>query len=128
MIDAVVTTANVHDTKGAQRVLKKAKGWLEKLPEAVFAANGYQGGPFASWVSDKLGAEVKTSPNPAMIAKQFVPVKKRWVVERAFAWFGDYRRLDKEQKRKIAHSTALKGDIPALELWRPNGRWIGDAY
>ena len=41
-----------------------------------------------------------------MVTKEFVPVKKRWVVERQFAWFGDWRRLDKEHDRLIAHSVA----------------------
>ncbi|HTQ13639.1 MAG TPA: transposase, partial [Rhizomicrobium sp.] len=39
--------------------------------------------------------------------KRFVPVAKRWVVERTFAWFSDYRRLDKDQERLARNSVAM---------------------
>lgn len=107
MVDVVVTKANVHDNQGARKVLSKAVKWLRKKPTAIFADKGYQGKPFASWAREHIGARVHTSNNPAMIAKKFVPIKKRWVVERTFAWLGDYRRLDKDQERKISHSTAM---------------------
>ena len=107
MVDIVVTPANVHDVHGARKVLTKAKRWLKKKPKVIFADKGYQGEPLAKWVKAEIGAEMHTSANPAMKTKQFIPVKKRWVVERQFAWFGDYRRLDKDQERKIAHSTAF---------------------
>ncbi len=107
MIDVAVTAANVHDTKGGQKVLTKATIWLKKKPKTVFADKGYQGKPFADWVRKKIGAYVHTSNNPAMAAKRFIPVKKRWVVERSLAWLSDYRRLDKDYERKISHSTAM---------------------
>lgn len=107
MVDVHVTPANVHDTKGAKLVIKKMKKWIDKLPKVIFADKGYQGSPFANWVKKIIGARVETSKNPAMIAKRFIAVAKRWVVERAFAWLGNYRRLDKDQERKISHSTAF---------------------
>ena len=36
----------------------------------------------------------------------FVPVAKRWVVERTFAWMGRNRRLSKDDKRTITSSEA----------------------
>jgi len=107
MVDVHVTKANVHDNQGARKVLSKAARWLARKPKAIFADKGYQGKPFATWAKINIGAVVHTSNNPAMTAKRFIPMKKRWVVERAFAWFGDYRRLDKDQERKISHSTAM---------------------
>jgi putative transposase len=107
LVDVVVTPANVHDVHGARKVLTKAKRWLKKKPKVVFADKGYQGEPLAKWVRDEIGAQMQTSNNPAMVAKKFIPMKKRWVVERQFAWFGDYRRLDKDHERQMAHSTAF---------------------
>jgi len=107
MIDITVTAANVHDTAGAKKVLRKAARWLPKKPKAIFADKGYQGAPLAKWTKDNIGADLYTSNNPAMVAKKFIPVKKRWVVERSFAWLGDYRRLDKDHERLITHSTAM---------------------
>ncbi len=107
MVDVAVTRANMHDTKGAQKVLAKAVKWLDRRPKIIFADKGYQGTPFARWVKTNVGATVHVSGNPAYTARRFVPVKKRWVVERTFAWFGDYRRLDKDHERKIAHSVGM---------------------
>ena len=119
MVDVVVTAANVHDTVGARKVLTKAKRWMPKMPKAIFADKGYQGPSLADWAKAKTGATLYTSKNPAMIAKRFIPMAKRWVVERTFAWFGDYRRLDKDHERKISHSTAMvRWAVIALTLKR----------
>jgi len=107
LVDVVVTKANTHDTQGAKKVLRKISNWIPKQPKAIFADKGYQGKPLAEWVKSTLGANVYTSNNPAQVAKRFIPMDKRWVVERAFAWFGDYRRLDKDHERKITHSVAM---------------------
>ena len=37
----------------------------------------------------------------------FVPIHKRWVVERTFAWLSRQRRLDKEDEFKIDHQKAM---------------------
>ena len=39
-------------------------------------------------------------------AEGFVPVAKRWVVERTFVWMGRNRRLSKDDERTIASSEA----------------------
>lgn len=107
LVDVHVAPANVHDTVGGKKALAKAYGWLKKKPKAVFADKGYQGKKFWWWNRLYHGAYVKVSENPAQAAKRFIPVKKRWVVERTFAWFGDYRRLDKDHERNMEHSTAM---------------------
>jgi putative transposase len=38
--------------------------------------------------------------------KGFVPVKKRWVVERTFGWFGKYRGLAKDYETDVRSSEA----------------------
>jgi putative transposase len=38
--------------------------------------------------------------------KGFVPIKKRWVVERTFGWFGKYRGLDKDYETNPSASEA----------------------
>ncbi|MEM1040989.1 MAG: transposase, partial [Bacteroidota bacterium] len=37
----------------------------------------------------------------------FVVLKKRWIVERTFAWFGGYRRLSKDYEYIPAVSEAM---------------------
>ena len=119
LVDIKVTAANVHDTVGGRKVLDRATDWLADHPKVIFADKGYQGPKFANWCRYYLGSKVYVSANPAMAAKRFIPVKKRWVVERTFAWFSNYRRLDKDHERLITHSTAMiRWAMIALTLWR----------
>ena len=106
LVDIVVTTANVHDSDGGGRVFDKARDWLPQKPKMIFADKGYLGLK-KRWAAMLRGVRVHISDNPAMVAKRFIPVKKRWVVERTFAWFGDYRRLDKDHERLLVHSTTM---------------------
>ena len=111
LVDLAITPANQHDTKGGQKALGKAAKWLFKhfsdKIETVYADNGYAGLRFASWVRVNLGARMEVSGSLAAVKKRFVPVPKRWVVERTFAWLSDYRRLDKDHERRLAHSAAM---------------------
>ena len=112
MVDVAVTTANEHDTSGGRKALAAAHRWMSKVfrggqINTVSADKGYQGPGFANWVKQHLGAVADVSGSLAAVAKRFVPVKRRWVVERAFAWFGDYRRSDKDYEHWIVNSTAM---------------------
>lgn len=107
MLDAAITPANVHDTKGGKRVLSRVARWL-KVPVVKLCADGtYDGKPFRSWVKNTLGATVEVAKNLAQAAKKFVPAKQRWVVERTFGWFGDYRRLTIDYERLKSSSLAM---------------------
>jgi putative transposase len=110
LVDVSVTPANVHDTKGARFALNKIAKRLKKKArkiKAVFADKGYRGSNFAGWVQDKFGATVEITANLTKTAQRFIPAKKRWVVERGFAWLGDYRRLDKDQERHMVNSMTM---------------------
>jgi putative transposase len=110
LVDVSVAPANVHDTKGARYALNKiAKRWKKKAKriQTVFADKGYQGPTFAGWVQAKFGATVQVTENLTKKMGKFIPAKKRWVVERGFAWLGDYRRLDKDHERHMANSMTL---------------------
>lgn len=107
MVDVAVSPANVHDTRGATRILGRIADWIDRKPTLVYADGGYGGRPFGDWAYKNLGASVEISVNLAQVAKRFIPAKQRWVVERSFAWLGDYRRLDKDHERLIPHSVAM---------------------
>lgn len=107
MVDVLVTPANTHDTVGARSMLTKMRARCGVSPSLVYADGGYGGRPFAKWLHDEFDAQVEISANLAQVAKRFIPAKKRWLVERAFAWCGDYRRLDKDHERLICNSTAM---------------------
>lgn len=107
MVDVAVSPANVHDTRGATRILGRIADWMRRKPKLVYADGGYGGRPFEDWAYENLGARIEISANLAQVAKRFVPAKQRWVVERTFAWFGDYRRLDKDHERFVCNSVAM---------------------
>jgi putative transposase len=89
----VVHGANVQDRDGAKLVFEKMKDCFAKL-ELIWADGGYAGKliehvqSLYSWVLQI----VKRSDDQ----KGFQVLPKRWIVERTFGWFGNYRRLSKD--------------------------------
>lgn len=106
-VDVAITAANVHDKEGGKKVLSRVASWITKPIKQLYADGGYSGKPFADWVREKIGATVEIAVNLAQKFKKFIPAKKRWVVERAFAWLADYRRLDKDHERLKSSSLGM---------------------
>ena len=102
-----MTAANVHDKTGGKKVLARVARWLKPQPKLLYVDGGYSGKPFAEWVKNTLGATTVIGANMAKTLKRFIPAKQRWVVERTFAWFGDFRRLDKDHERLKTSSVAM---------------------
>jgi len=55
---------------------------------------------------EKVGIQVEIAAKPES-AKGFVPVRKRWVVERTFAWMNFFRRLAKDYERNTKNSESM---------------------
>ena len=103
-----VTSANTHDKVGGKRVIERVAQFVKgKGLKKIYADGGYNGLPFKQAVKQALGARMQISKGVHQKVKGFVPIAKRWVVERTFAWFGDYRRLDKDQERLAINSVAM---------------------
>jgi putative transposase len=100
----VVTTADVQDRDGAKRVLLDARGWRPRL-RVIFADGGYAG-QLIDWVKRTCGWLVQTVLRPPD-AVGFVPLAKRWVVERTFGWFTKYRRLVKDYEAGVVMSETM---------------------
>ena len=89
----VVHGANVQDRDGAKLVFEKMKDCFAQL-ELIWADGGYAGKlidhvhSLYSWVLQI----VKRSDD----RKGFQVLPKRWIVERTFGWFANYRRLSKD--------------------------------
>ena len=92
-IRLVVHSAGIQDRDGAALLFDKIKQrfpWLE----CVFADTGYNAQQtFEAAGANSLRLEiVRRNPN----AVGFEVIKRRWIVERTFSWFGRNRRLAKD--------------------------------
>ncbi len=93
ILNVVVHAADIQDRDGAKLVLKRMKKYFYKL--AVIWADGAYAGQLISWTKRYYGwtiAIVKRSDS----VKSLRLLPKRWIVERTFSWFGNYRRLAKD--------------------------------
>jgi transposase len=109
-----VTSADVQDRDGAFPAVAKA---IAKCPtiETLFADSGYAGGCATALRTthdieveiqlrpDSKGAPRWTDKEEATVqaTKGFVPIKKRWVIERTNSWTDKSRRLSKEYDRRL---------------------------
>lgn len=108
LVEVAVTPANVHDTKGAVKVLEKYKKRVEKpRVKKIVGDKGYRGEMLKGFVRKAFKAVVSIGENHTSPEKGFVPAKKRWLVERGFAWLLNSRRLDKDQERHLRNSCTM---------------------
>jgi len=93
----VVHSANQADGAMAERVVAPLRGYLYRM-EKILADAAYEK-VFMNWVSENLlGVELEISSKPPD-SEGFVPVKWRWVTERAFGMFNFFRRLNKDHEK-----------------------------
>ncbi len=103
---AAVTAANLDDGTHASRVLGKlAAGQYPRL-KVILADNKYHNQTLEKWLESQgvpytIEVVTKAEGTPG-----FVPVKIRWVVERAIAWLGRCRRLSKDYEYNTSSSEA----------------------
>lgn len=104
LLDLQVHPANIQDNHGAVPLLTSLRARFPKLRH-IFADRVYRGdkllmavgGPDA-WTIEIVTREENTG--------SFKPERKRWVIERSFAWFGRCRRLAKDFEATIASAEA----------------------
>jgi putative transposase len=75
-----------------------------KTVEKILADGTYKG-QFTEHIQT-YGCKIEISSRPPT-ERGFVPIKKRWVVERSFSWFNFFRRLDKEREKLTKNSEAM---------------------
>jgi transposase len=116
-----VHSADIMDRAGAPNVLAAAKLHHRNI-SLVWADSGYRG-QLVTWCKESLDMTLKIVESPwagykrgywapkdappIEIPKGFVLIKRRWVVERTFAWFGRFRRLSKDYEYLIESSEAM---------------------
>lgn len=131
LLVVVVQVASVQDRDGADEVVEAG---MAKAPtiEKLYADAGYGGKCRTRLEATHPGLSVEIArhpanrsvgrrlqgqemlPLPVFAPKTFVPLPKRWVVERTNAWNDRPRRLAKDQDRTLLSSTAW--------IWFAEGR------
>ncbi|MCC9166554.1 hypothetical protein [Pontibacter harenae] len=121
----VVHAAHLADGTLAERVVAPLRGYLHCM-ETILADAAYEK-VFMEWVSENLlGVDFKISSKPPG-TEGFVPVKWRWVTERAFGMFSFFRRLDKDHEKtpESAQSWVLWHSCQiTLNIMNRKNRWL----
>lgn len=105
--------ADIQDRDGAKGVLKLSRRAFPFV-ERVFADGGYAG-RLVRWAEDKAHVALEIVRRPPG-ANCFVVIRRRWVVERTFAWIMKCRRLvrDYEQLTRVAETLITVAAIATL--------------
>jgi putative transposase len=99
LLKVIVSEANAPERVLAayalMELLEEHPELLDKV-EVIWVDSGYDGDKFALSVWLMIPAHVEVIRRTD---QEFKVLPKRWVVERTFAWFNQYRRLSKDYER-----------------------------
>lgn len=98
LLSVAVHPADIQDRDGAALVLDTRTRRLFPFIERIFADGGYQG-PRVRAAAARTGTWKIEIVKRSDIAKGFVVLPKRWVVERTLAWVSRNRRLARDFER-----------------------------
>jgi len=119
LLKARVHAADIHDRSGAPLLLAGLNAEFP-LIALIWADSAYQG--LKEWLAQTLGWQLTISKHwwtglrgiwgspeqqPLEIPRGFHVLKRRWVVERTFAWIGRNRRMSRDFERLIQTSEML---------------------
>lgn len=104
VLTVVVTAASVQDRDGARLLLNRLGGACKKL-RLVWVDGSYRG-TLLDWVASRFRFRLQCVLR-LQGQKGFVLLPRRWVVERTFAWLGQYRRLSKDYEGQSSSGEAF---------------------
>jgi len=96
MLALSVTPANVQDRDGAVPLIHNARSAYPTIRKIL--VDGAYVGNVIDDAETETGIVVEVTKRNEQV-KGFVPVRKRWAVERTFGWIGRYRRTSKDYER-----------------------------
>lgn len=108
LLQVCVHAANVQERAGAKLLLQTWRFPAHRL-QLIWADAGYWGTKFAGWVQESCGVVLEVVSRNELVNRQkehkgYVPLPRRWVVERTFAWLGRCRRLSKDYEQNTKSS------------------------
>lgn len=101
----IVHTADIPDRDGAKLLLDALPPMLQLRLQRIWADGGYRGA-LIDWCWQAIKSTL-TIVLPPPRQQGFSVLPRRWVVERTFAWLGNYRRLSKDYEECIASSEGM---------------------
>lgn len=104
VLAVLVTPADVPERKGLSLLLNRSRPQLPRLHH-LWLDRGYRGVAFVNRILLCFGIVVEIVSRRS--EKGFGLQARRWVVERTFAWLGNYRRLGKDYEALTASSEAF---------------------
>jgi putative transposase len=105
LLKVLVTEANIGEREGAKWLLTSLAERFPRL-ELVWLDGGFSGQELAACIEKECGIKLEVVKRSDE-AKGFVLLPRRWVVERTFAWLGNYRRLSKDYEYSVYSSDAM---------------------
>jgi putative transposase len=131
LLAVVVTAASVDDGVAAERVVAKVDRTNCPRLEVIFADQKYHNHQFRSWLErERPGWRLEIQSKDPEV-KGFAPLRKRWVVERTFAWLGRCRRNGKDYERRedsgeaMVHLASIQRMLRFLD--RPSGKGLASS-
>lgn len=110
-----VHPANVHDSVGAEEVFESMRYKFTGL-KRILADGGYRGETVRNTVKRLLHCDLDVVLRSDKRTDRFVPMPKRWIVERTFSWLENFRRLTIDYEyRADTHEAMLH--IAAIKLF-----------
>ena len=110
-----VHPANVHDSVGAEEVFESMRYKFPGL-KRILADGGYRGETVRNTVMRLLHCDLDVVLRSDKRTDRFVPMPKRWIVERTFSWLENFRRLTIDYEyRADTHEAMLY--IAAIKLF-----------
>ena len=97
----VVTSADSGDRQGLKALVKKYLAGGLKCLRKLWVDGGYSGSPLEKWVA---GLKEPHKIHLEVVEREgcgFQVVKRRWVVERTFAWLFNYHRRHSKDKESL---------------------------
>lgn len=104
LMEVALTAADVDDRRPVFDLLQRAQQRYPRLGK-VFVDKGYRG-PLYEPILNRLHIRL-TLEHRSQFASPTQVLSARWVVERAFAWLGRYRRLSKDYEFLPASSRSF---------------------
>jgi len=105
LLKVVVHTADIQDRDGAKLLLLALLPIIRLRLLKIWADGGYRGA-LIDWCQQTLKTALEIV-SPAFTQKGFAVLPRRWVVERTFAWFSNYRRLSKDYEKSVRSSEGM---------------------